>query len=234
MSSQADNVHTINLGKVLLSQRQHRAVRAINMIREYTLRHRGAVNVKIDEKLAQRIWARGVRRPPRKITVEFVEDDDVVLVTPYESIDVAEPGGTAEPDTAKMGGSGTEAGAVTAAAALAEPETKEDVAEEAAVQKPDGQDEASVVPEEFKTEVVEIGSAPEELKGEEADDNEAEEAAVQKPDGQDEVSAEADAVKPDDDSPADTTATATKEPPEAEPSEAAESKSTDPEEPHKE
>ena len=147
MSSQADNVHTINLGKVLLSQRQHRAVRAINMIREYTLRHKGAVNVKIDEKLAQQIWARGVRRPPRKITVEFVEDDDVVLVTPYESIDVAEPG-TAEPDTAKIGGSGTEAGAVTAAAALAEPETKEDMAEEAAVQKPAGQDEVAVAPED--------------------------------------------------------------------------------------
>lgn len=138
--SQVDNVHTINLGKVLLSQRQHRAVRAINMIREYTIRHKGAVSVKIDEKLAQQIWARGVRRPPRKVTVEFVEDGDVVLVAPYESVDVAEPR-TAEPDAAKIGGSGAEAGAVTAAAALAEPEIKEDAAEAAAVQEPAGQEE---------------------------------------------------------------------------------------------
>lgn len=82
--SQIGNIHTINLGKVLLSQRQHRAVRAINMIREYTVRHMGATNVKIDEKLAHQVWARGVRRPPRKVTVEFIQDKDVVLVVPYE------------------------------------------------------------------------------------------------------------------------------------------------------
>ena len=109
--SQAGNIHTINLGKVLLSQRQHRAVRAINMIREYTVHHMGATNVKIDEKLAHQIWARGVRRPPRKVTVEFIQDGDVVLVAPYEE----------EPDIPEAPPAKTDAGA------LAEPRDDDDV-----------------------------------------------------------------------------------------------------------
>ncbi len=84
-----EGVHTINLGKVMLSQSQHRAVRAINMIREYVYRHAHTTNVKIDQELAQQIWARGVRRPPRKISVELVEDDDAILVLPYKTEETA-------------------------------------------------------------------------------------------------------------------------------------------------
>ena len=87
-----NNIHTINLGKVLLSQSQHRAVRAINMIREYTQRHMHTNNVKIDQELAKQIWARGVRRPPRKITVELIEGDDEILVVPFApEVETSEP-----------------------------------------------------------------------------------------------------------------------------------------------
>lgn len=220
--SQVDNVHTINLGKVLLSQRQHRAVRAINMIREYTIRHKGAVSVKIDEKLAQQIWARGVRRPPRKVTVEFVEDGDVVLVAPYESVDVAEPQ-TAEPDTAKIGGSGAGAGTVTTAAALAEPETKEDVTEAAAVQEPAGQEEVAAAPEEPEMEAAEIEIAPE-PESEDVDNDAAEAAAVQEPAGQEETAE--DTESNDDDSTADPAAAVPEESPEVEPSGGAESQTS--------
>ena len=78
-----ENIHTINLGKVILSQSQHRAVRAINMIREYVQKHKNTPNVKIDQELAHMIWARGVRRPPRKVTVELIDDGGEVLVVPY-------------------------------------------------------------------------------------------------------------------------------------------------------
>ena len=78
-----DNIHTINLGKVTLSQSQHRAVRAINMIKEYVRKHKNTPYVKIDPELAHLIWARGVRRPPRKVTVELIEDGINILVMPY-------------------------------------------------------------------------------------------------------------------------------------------------------
>ena len=86
----SENIHTINLGKVKLSQSQHRAVRAINMIREYVQKHKNASSVKIDQELAHQIWARGVRRPPRKVTVELIDDSGDILVVPYTHEEVIE------------------------------------------------------------------------------------------------------------------------------------------------
>ena len=85
MSQELERVYTINLGKVLLSQSQHRAVRAINMIREFARRHMKVDDVRIDQDLSHQIWKRGIRRPPRKIRVKMTKTDDgFVLVSPYE------------------------------------------------------------------------------------------------------------------------------------------------------
>ena len=85
MSQELERVYTIPLGKVLLSQSQHRAVRAINMIREFGRKHMKTQEIKIDEELAQLIWSRGVRSPPRKIRVKMTKTDDgYILVTNYE------------------------------------------------------------------------------------------------------------------------------------------------------
>lgn len=85
MSQDLEKVHTINLGKVLLSPNTHRATRAINMIREYARHHMKIEDIKIDEELASQIWKRGVRSPPRKIRVRMTKTDEgFVLVSPYE------------------------------------------------------------------------------------------------------------------------------------------------------
>ena len=85
MSQELERVYTINLGKVLLSQSQHRAVRAINMIREFARHHMKVDDVKIDQDLSHQIWKRGIRRPPRKIRVKMTKTDDgFVLVSLYE------------------------------------------------------------------------------------------------------------------------------------------------------
>ena len=85
MSQELERVYTINLGKVLLSQSQHRAVRAINMIREFARHHMKVDDVKIDQDLSHQIWKRGIRRPPRKIRVKMTKTEDgFVLVSPYE------------------------------------------------------------------------------------------------------------------------------------------------------
>ena len=56
MSQELERVYTIPLGKVLLSQSQHRAVRAINMIREFARKHMKTQEIKIDEEVAHLIW----------------------------------------------------------------------------------------------------------------------------------------------------------------------------------
>ena len=85
MSQELERVYTIPLGKVLLSQSQHRAVRAINMIREFARKHMKVQEIKIDEEVARLIWSRGVRSPPRKIRVKMVKSDEgYILVSNYQ------------------------------------------------------------------------------------------------------------------------------------------------------
>ena len=85
MSQELERVYTINLGKVKLSQSQHRAVRAINMIREFARHHMKVEEIKIEEELAQSIWSRGVRNPPRKVRVRMSKTDEgYILVSQYD------------------------------------------------------------------------------------------------------------------------------------------------------
>jgi len=92
LSQELERVYTIPLGKVLLSANTHRAVRAINMIKEFARRHMKTYNVKIDEEISHIIWARGVRSPPRKIRVKMTKTDEgYILVTPYEDEVESEP-----------------------------------------------------------------------------------------------------------------------------------------------
>ncbi len=101
MSQELERVYTINLGKVKLSQSQHRAVRAINMIRECARHHMKVEEIKIEEELAHQVWARGVRSPPRKIRVRMSKTDEgYVLVSQYD--EAAESKVTPEKDTKKV------------------------------------------------------------------------------------------------------------------------------------
>ena len=85
LSQELERVYTIPLGKVLLSANTHRAVRAINMIKEFARRHMKTYEVKIDEEVSHQIWARGVRSPPRKIRVKMTKTDEGhILVSSYE------------------------------------------------------------------------------------------------------------------------------------------------------
>jgi len=85
LSQELERVYTINLGKVLLSPDNRRSKRAINMIREFARHHMKTEDVKIDEELAQQIWKRGIRHPPRKIRVRMTKTDEgFVLISPYK------------------------------------------------------------------------------------------------------------------------------------------------------
>jgi ribosomal protein L31E len=85
MSQDLERVHTINLGKVLLSPDNQRAKRAINMVKEYATRHMKTEEIKIEESLSHQIWKRGIKHPPRKIRVMMTKTDEgFVLVSPYE------------------------------------------------------------------------------------------------------------------------------------------------------
>ena len=101
MSQELERVYTIPLGKVKLSQSQHRAVRAINMIREFARHHMKVEEIKIEEDLSHLIWSKGVRNPPRKVRVRLSKTDEgYILVSLYDE-DV-ESAVTPEKETKKV------------------------------------------------------------------------------------------------------------------------------------
>jgi large subunit ribosomal protein L31e len=53
-----------------------RAKVAIRLIREFATRHMKASSVKVDEEVNRLIWARGIKSPPRKLTLEMERDED--------------------------------------------------------------------------------------------------------------------------------------------------------------
>ena len=84
MSQEFERIYTINLGKVLLSPINRRSTRAINMIREFAIKHTHNDVIKIHEDLNKYIWKNGIRNPPRKIKVKMSNTDSGnILVTQY-------------------------------------------------------------------------------------------------------------------------------------------------------
>jgi ribosomal protein L31E len=101
LSQELERVYTIPLGKVKLSQSQHRAVRAINMIKEFARHHMKVEEIKVEEDLSHLIWSKGVRNPPRKVRVRLSKTDEgYILVSLYDE-DV-ESAVTPEKETKKV------------------------------------------------------------------------------------------------------------------------------------
>jgi len=62
-----------------MSPRQRRAKRTINIIREFAIRHMKTDNIRLSPELNEKIWERGIRSPPRRITVKMVKDEEGIV-----------------------------------------------------------------------------------------------------------------------------------------------------------
>ncbi len=71
--------YVVPLGVVYEAQPYRRAKKAVAVIREFATRHMKARQVSIDAKVNELIWARGIRHPPRRITLEMERDEDGVV-----------------------------------------------------------------------------------------------------------------------------------------------------------
>ncbi len=56
--------------------RNRRTRRAAKIVREFLTRHMKSGEIKLDSGLNQRLWDRGIKKPPTKIRVKAVKDDD--------------------------------------------------------------------------------------------------------------------------------------------------------------
>jgi len=78
--SEEERVYTVPLGKAWIAQRYRRAEKAMTLLRKFTERHMKPTEVVIDPAVNEYIWARGIRKPPRKIRVKMTKDDEGVVV----------------------------------------------------------------------------------------------------------------------------------------------------------
>ena len=71
--------YTVPLGVVFETQPYRRSKKAIIVIREFATRHMKANQVSVDTEVNEMIWSKGIKHPPRRITLEMERDEDGVV-----------------------------------------------------------------------------------------------------------------------------------------------------------
>lgn len=74
-----ERIYTIPLKRVIIAPRQRRAKRTINIIKEFAMKHMKSSNIKLSPEVNEKIWERGIRSPPRRITVKMVKDEEGIV-----------------------------------------------------------------------------------------------------------------------------------------------------------
>lgn len=71
--------YVVPLGVAFEAPPYRRAKKALTIIKEFATRHMKATQVKVDTRVNELVWARGIKRPPRRITLEMERDEDGVV-----------------------------------------------------------------------------------------------------------------------------------------------------------
>ncbi|MDW8048823.1 MAG: 50S ribosomal protein L31e [Nitrososphaerota archaeon] len=79
-----ERVYTVPLRRAWLAPRNVRSEKATRTLREFIMKHMktGINSIKITNEVNEKIWSRGIQKPPRKIRVR-VEKDSEGVVTVY-------------------------------------------------------------------------------------------------------------------------------------------------------
>ncbi|MGC8816826.1 MAG: 50S ribosomal protein L31e [Candidatus Hadarchaeum sp.] len=80
-----EKIFVIPLRDLKRVPRYRRARRGAKLVREYLARHMKSDRIKLDPKLNEKLWEKGQEKPPTKIRVKAVKDDDgLVHASPAE------------------------------------------------------------------------------------------------------------------------------------------------------
>jgi len=80
MVAKLERLYTIPLGDAYHASRSKRTPRAVKLVRAFITRHMKAKDerVIISEALNKLLWARSIQKPPRRVKVRLVKDDEAV------------------------------------------------------------------------------------------------------------------------------------------------------------
>ncbi len=75
-----ERLYTVPLGDAYEAVRQKRVPKAVKLLRAFIERHMKAKGMKItlSTALNEHLWAHSIQRPPRRIKVRLIKDDDAV------------------------------------------------------------------------------------------------------------------------------------------------------------
>ncbi|MDG7007691.1 MAG: 60S ribosomal protein L31 [Nitrososphaerota archaeon] len=71
--------YVVPLGVVYEAPPYRRAKKAVAVLKAFATRHMKARQVSIDVNVNELIWARGMKHPPRRLTLEMERDEDGVV-----------------------------------------------------------------------------------------------------------------------------------------------------------
>jgi large subunit ribosomal protein L31e len=73
-----EKIFNIPLREVFDKERTKRGRNASVFVREFLIKHMKSDDVKIGKSINDAIWKRGIQKPPRKVRVHVVKEDDIV------------------------------------------------------------------------------------------------------------------------------------------------------------
>jgi len=73
-----EKIFTIPLREAFTRGRVHRAQDASKLVREFLIRHMKSDTVKVGDSINKDIWKRGIQKPPRKVRVHAVKEENIV------------------------------------------------------------------------------------------------------------------------------------------------------------
>jgi large subunit ribosomal protein L31e len=82
-----ERTYTVPLSRAWIAPRYRRTSRAVNVLKEFAIHHMKSSEIKIDSKLNERLWNRGITKPPRRITVTMSKDEDGLVTISLPKIE---------------------------------------------------------------------------------------------------------------------------------------------------
>jgi len=76
-----ERIYVIPLRKVKNVPRTIRSPRAVRLVKEFIKKHMKAEEINIDSSVNEKLWERGIKKPPSKIKVKTTEEDGIIAVT---------------------------------------------------------------------------------------------------------------------------------------------------------
>jgi len=71
-----ERIYTIPLGRAWISPRNKRTPRAVRIVRSFIQRHMKPEDLILSNEVNERIWSRGIQKPPRRIRVRAAKDEE--------------------------------------------------------------------------------------------------------------------------------------------------------------